>query len=73
MYTPHDQQQFKYGVTYTETDMGMIKNLSDFVDQAFTGGDGVSFMTQQLMYCQQQVEECLKGAIGANITRIFRI
>ena len=40
MYTPHDQQTFKYSVNYTETDMGMIKNLSDFMGSAFGGGIG---------------------------------
>ena len=40
MYTPHDQQPFKYSVNYTETDMGMIKNLSDFMGSAFGGGVG---------------------------------
>ena len=57
MYTPHDQQQFKYSVNYTETDMGMIKNLSDFMGSALLVVDSVGF-TDALMYCRQQVEEC---------------
>ena len=65
MYTPHDQQQFKYGVTYTETDMGMIKNLSDFVDQAFTRGDGVSFLDATGNVMSTAGRRMLEGAIGA--------
>lgn len=40
MYTPHDQQTFTYGVTYEEADMGMVRNLSDFMGKAFSGGVG---------------------------------
>ena len=43
MYTPHDQQQFKYGVTYNATDTGMMKNLNQFLQNAFGGGDGGFF------------------------------
>ena len=57
MYTPHDNQQFKYSVGYTETDMGMIKNLSDFMGAAFGGGIG-GFTDALGDLAQQQVEEC---------------
>ena len=64
MYTPHDQQTFTYGVTYEEADMGMIKNLSDFMGKAFSGGMG-GFADATGNLASTSGRRMLETAIGA--------